>query len=92
MAGIDYRFDADQLHPVLTTDEAPHHSHNKMRGTYIEIDGIVQPAPAPRFSRTVPDIPIPPQPPNRLDEAATILVDWLEPAEIEALRAADALG
>ena len=32
--------------PVLTTDEAPHHPHNAMRRTYVEIDGIVQPAPA----------------------------------------------
>src|SRR5262249_24463499 len=31
--------------PVLTTDEAPEHPHNKARQTYVEIDGIVQPAP-----------------------------------------------
>ena len=37
--------------PVLTTDEAPDHPHNAARRTYVEIDGIVQPAPAPRFSR-----------------------------------------
>ena len=63
-----------------------------MRRTYVEIDGIVQPAPAPRFSRTVPDLPIPPQPPSGLDEADAILADWLEPAEIAALRAAGTLG
>jgi crotonobetainyl-CoA:carnitine CoA-transferase CaiB-like acyl-CoA transferase len=71
--------------PVLTTDEAPHHPHNKVRGTYFEIDGIVQPAPAPRFSRTVPDLPIPPQPPVGPDEANAILGDWLDPAEIAEL-------
>ena len=40
------------LRPAPTTDEAPHHPHNKMRRTYVQIDGIVQRAPAPRFSRT----------------------------------------
>jgi alpha-methylacyl-CoA racemase len=71
--------------PVLTTDEAPHHPHNKVRGTYVEIDGIVQPAPAPRFSRTVPDLPMPPQP-NDPEQAETALAAWLDPAEIAALR------
>jgi alpha-methylacyl-CoA racemase len=73
--------------PVLTTDEAPYHPHNKMRQTFVEIDGIVQPTPAPRFSRTIPDMPIPPQLPCRLEEADPILADWLEPSEIAALRA-----
>src|SRR5271168_4446993 len=78
--------------PVLTTDEAPHHPHNKVRQTYVEIAGIIQPAPAPRFSRTVPDLPIPPQPPGGLEEAEAALADWLEPAEIVALRAAGTIG
>lgn len=38
--------------PVLGIGEAPSHPHNVARGTFVEIDGIVQPAPAPRFSRT----------------------------------------
>jgi alpha-methylacyl-CoA racemase len=38
--------------PVLDLDEAPAHPHNLARRTFIEIDGVVQPAPAPRFSRT----------------------------------------
>ena len=38
--------------PVLTIEEAPHHPHAKTRGAFIEIDGVVQPAPAPRFSRS----------------------------------------
>jgi alpha-methylacyl-CoA racemase len=78
--------------PVLTTDEAAHHPHNARRKTYVEIDGIVQPAPAPRFSRTVADLPIPPQPPAELDEAETILADWLEPDEIATLRAGGTTG
>lgn len=38
--------------PVLSLAEAPQHAHNKARQTFVEIDGIVQPGPAPRFSRT----------------------------------------
>ena len=33
-------------------DEAPQHPHNRARGAFIELDGVAQPAPAPRFSRT----------------------------------------
>jgi alpha-methylacyl-CoA racemase len=38
--------------PVLSLEEAPLHPHNKARATFVELDGIVQPAPAPRFSAT----------------------------------------
>ena len=38
--------------PVLSIFEAPDHPHNTARGTFVEVDGVVQPAPAPRFSRT----------------------------------------
>lgn len=38
--------------PVLTAEEAPLHPHNAARGTWVEHDGLVQAAPAPRFSRT----------------------------------------
>ena len=38
--------------PVLSMGEAPEHPHLKSRGTFIEVDGVLQPAPAPRFSRT----------------------------------------
>lgn len=77
--------------PVLTTDEAPYHPHHAARGTYVEIDGIVQPAPAPRFSRTRPGLPIPPQPTGP-DEAEAALAPWLAPAEIAALKAAGTIG
>jgi alpha-methylacyl-CoA racemase len=43
--------------PVLTIAEAPAHPHNVARRTFIEVDGVPQPAPAPRFSRTVPAQP-----------------------------------
>jgi alpha-methylacyl-CoA racemase len=42
--------------PVLSMAEAPHHPQMKARGTFVELDGVVQPAPAPRFSRTRPEI------------------------------------
>jgi alpha-methylacyl-CoA racemase len=77
--------------PVLTTDEAPHHPHNQARGTFVEIGGVVQPAPAPRFSRTRPDLPIPPQADGE-EDADAALGPWLDPAEIAALRAAGTLA
>jgi len=46
--------------PVLSMEEAPRHPHNLARGTFVELDGVVQPAPAPRFSRTAPEIQGPP--------------------------------
>lgn len=46
--------------PVLDWDEAPAHPHNRARATYIEVDGVVQPAPAPRFSRTPGEVQRPP--------------------------------
>lgn len=38
--------------PVLTLDEAPNHAHNAARSAFVEVGGVVQPAPAPRFSAT----------------------------------------
>jgi alpha-methylacyl-CoA racemase len=38
--------------PVLSLKEAPSHPHNAARGTFVEVGGVVQPAPAPRFSAT----------------------------------------
>ena len=43
--------------PVLAFDEAPRHRHAQARGGFVEVDGVVQPAPAPRFSRSVPAAP-----------------------------------
>lgn len=42
--------------PVLSLGEVAEHPHNKARGTFLEVDGVLQPAPAPRFSRTAPEI------------------------------------
>ncbi|GLS14827.1 CaiB/BaiF CoA transferase family protein [Hydrogenophaga electricum] len=43
--------------PVLDWDEAPTHPHNRARQTFVELDGVVQPAPAPRFQRTPAAVP-----------------------------------
>jgi alpha-methylacyl-CoA racemase len=45
--------------PVLGFAEAPGHPHNVARATFVEVDGVVQPGPAPRFSRTAPEIRTP---------------------------------
>jgi alpha-methylacyl-CoA racemase len=46
--------------PVLTMGEAARHPHNVERNTFIDVAGTTQPAPAPRFSRTVPEVSMPP--------------------------------
>jgi len=73
--------------PVLSFGEAPQHPHLQARGTFVEIDGIVQARPAPRFSRSVPDTPTPPRAitPANTDAA---LAPWLSAARIASLRAA----
>ena len=72
--------------PVLDMDEAPLHPHNLARGTFIDIDGVTQPALAPRFSRTPSAVPRPAEPAGT--HAAAILQGWgLDPAAIDALRA-----
>ncbi|HXO80547.1 MAG TPA: CaiB/BaiF CoA-transferase family protein [Mycobacterium sp.] len=57
--------------PVLTITEAPNHPHNVARQTFIEVDGVPQPAPAPRFSRTMPAPPRSPALPG--DHTAAVL-------------------
>jgi len=50
--------------PVLSLSEAPRHPHFIARETFVDVDGITQPAPAPRFSRTRPATPSPPSLPG----------------------------
>jgi alpha-methylacyl-CoA racemase len=65
--------------PVLSMAEAPHHPHNIARQSFVEVDGVMQPAPAPRFSRTPLARPTPPQ---ELGQGTrTTLADWGIPAE-----------
>jgi alpha-methylacyl-CoA racemase len=77
--------------PVLSWTEAPAHPHLKARGTFVEIDGIVQPAPAPRFSVTVPHTPTPPEAPDAASVDAA-LAAWLDAGRIGALKEAGTLG
>ena len=51
MEGIDACFT-----PVLDMSQAPSHPHNLARQTFTKVEGVLQPAPAPRFSRTHPEI------------------------------------
>jgi alpha-methylacyl-CoA racemase len=62
--------------PVLTMPEAADHPHHRERGSFVSAGGIVQPAPAPRFSRTGA---APPSAAPRIGEnSAEILADWLD--------------
>ncbi|HEX2038137.1 MAG TPA: CaiB/BaiF CoA-transferase family protein [Acidimicrobiales bacterium] len=60
--------------PVLSLSEAPGHPHNVARGTFTEVADVVQPAPAPRFSRTPGAIARPPAWPGQHTDQA--LGDW----------------
>ena len=60
--------------PVLDIDEAPSHPHHVARGTFVEVDGLVQPAPAPRFSRSVAAVDR--RPPTPGEHTLEILSDW----------------
>ena len=60
--------------PVLTLTEATRHPHAQARNAYVSVDGISQPAPAPRFSRTRSEIQSPPAQPGQHTEE--ILLDW----------------
>lgn len=56
--------------PVLDLDEVADHPHNAERGTFIRRYDVLQPAPAPRFSRTVPEVTRPPAHPGEHTEEA----------------------
>jgi alpha-methylacyl-CoA racemase len=76
--------------PVLGLWEAPEHPHNRNRQTFVEVDGVVQPAPAPRFSRTPTTV-------NSFagpgEAASGVLAEWgFSRQEVEALRRADVLS
>jgi alpha-methylacyl-CoA racemase len=76
--------------PVMDLDEAPLHPHNVARETFVTVAGVVQPAPAPRFSATPGVIQGPP--PAIGGDTDTALTDWgLSSAEVEALKAVGAL-
>jgi alpha-methylacyl-CoA racemase len=77
--------------PVLSFREASSHPHNKARGSFVEVDGIVQPGPAPRFSRTPSSVKF--GPPEFGAQTDAALREWgFSADEIAALRAERAIG
>jgi alpha-methylacyl-CoA racemase len=77
--------------PVLSMEEAPHHPHNVARGSFVEVDGVMQPAAAPRFSRTPAARPTPPEEVGA--DTRVVLRGWDIPEDkIEALLASGVLG
>ena len=73
--------------PVLHLREARRHPHLAARGTVPEVDGVAQPAPAPRFSRTPAELGRPPVPAGA-DTREALLAWGFEAAEVEALESA----
>jgi alpha-methylacyl-CoA racemase len=70
--------------PVLTMSEAAEHPHNVERETFIELDGVKQPAPAPRFSRTASEVVSTPAWPGQ--HTRDVLEAWgIAPARIDEL-------
>ena len=78
--------------PVLTMQEATQHPHNVQRSTFTEVAGIVQPAPAPRFSRTGAEVQRPPA--HVGQHTVEVLGEWLgmDDERIAALRSSGALA
>lgn len=77
--------------PVLSMSEAPHHPHNAARKTFVEHDGITQPAPAPRFSRTPGNIQSAPSQPGT-DNAKALATWGISTGEVNELETAGLLG
>ena len=76
--------------PVLSLSEAPEHPHMKARKTFVELDGITQPAPAPRFSRTSPELTTSSR--KAGEDTMAILNDFgFDAAEIEDLKSKGAV-
>ncbi len=78
--------------PVLTMSEARTHPHNVARGTFVEVAGIPQPGPAPRFSRTEATIQRPPA--HAGQHTDEVLGEWLgaDAGRLAGLRDAGAIA
>ena len=77
--------------PVLALGEVADHAHNKARKSFVELDGVIQPAPAPRFSRTAPEL----SHSSRLagEDSRQVLADaGFSVAEIDSLVSSGAVG
>jgi alpha-methylacyl-CoA racemase len=77
--------------PVLSLSEAPEYPHNRAREVFVTRDGVVQPSPAPRFSRTPGVLPSPPRPPGA-DTDDLLLEAGFGLDEISKLREDGAVG
>lgn len=85
-------FDGEEVcvAPVLSLSEVADHPHIAARGTVAAVDGVVQPAPAPRFSRTKAEVGGPP--PARGEHSEEVLRDWgFDGPEIAALKESGAV-
>jgi len=71
--------------PVLSFEEAPQHAHAQERGAFVTVDGVVQPAPAPRFSRTAAP-PLRPAPQTGQHTDQVLAEAGFSAAEVQALR------
>jgi alpha-methylacyl-CoA racemase len=76
--------------PVLGLSEAPAHPHNAARGTFVEIDGVMQNAPAPRFSRSRTGTPAAPRP-QGADTRAVLEGAGYDEAALAALEDAEVI-
>jgi len=77
--------------PVLSIWEAPEHPHNRARNSFLQVDGVMQQAPAPRFSRTTPEIVHGPRVPG--EDTLAVLADYgFSAEEITALQSAGVIG
>ena len=77
--------------PVLSFSEAAEHPHNKARGSFVTVDGIVQPGPAPRFSRTPSSVKG--GPPAFGAHTESTLKEWgFSDEELAVLKSAKAVG
>jgi alpha-methylacyl-CoA racemase len=77
--------------PVLSVFEAPDHPHNRARDTFVNVDGMVQPAPSPRFSRTRPEISHAARAPGA-DTDSVLSAAGFSSDEVAGLRAAGVIG
>ncbi|CAN5439680.1 CaiB/BaiF CoA-transferase family protein [soil metagenome] len=77
--------------PVLRSRAVGEHAHNRARGSFIDPQGILQPAPAPRFSRTPGQVSAPPPDPSQGGEA--VAAAWgVDRVRLDQLRRAGAIG
>ena len=78
--------------PVLSMAEAPNHPHMKQRGTFRDFEGTLQPAPAPRFGRTAPEIVRGPATPGEHNDPVLQGVLGYDSERIAKLKESGALG